>query len=103
MCFSQSELGERVGSGVKGRLTGIEDVSMLRLWVPEALQPIVGDLEHKASVHHTVGGLEIPMGADGPVVQKQHALGGYRDGGLGVLQRRSHLAVLCTQGSLDEP
>lgn len=38
--------------GVKGQsyvgLTGIEGVSLLWLRIPEALQPVVSDLEHKA-------------------------------------------------------
>lgn len=46
-----------VGIGDSGgsELTGVEGVSLVRLWVPEALEPIVSDLEHKPTVYHTVG------------------------------------------------
>lgn len=40
----------------------------------EAGQTIVGDLQNKAVVHHTVGGLKFTMGEDNTVVEEQHAL-----------------------------
>lgn len=43
------------GQGWGQWLTGIEGVSLLWLGVPEALQSVIGDLEHKASIYHAVG------------------------------------------------
>lgn len=36
-------------------LTGVEGVALLWLWVPEALQPIVRDLEYKSPIYYAVG------------------------------------------------
>lgn len=47
-----------LGAGVRvqeSRLTGIKGVSLFWVQVSEALQPIVGDLEHKAPIYHAVG------------------------------------------------
>ena len=40
----------------------------------ELMQPEVGDLEDPATVHHTVGRLELAVGLDLAVVQVDHAL-----------------------------
>lgn len=41
---------------------------------PEAGQAVVGDLQDEAVVHHTVGGLELPVRHDDAVVEEQHPL-----------------------------
>lgn len=41
---------------------------------PKAGQAVVGDLEDEAVVHHTVGGLELPVRHDDAVVEEQHPL-----------------------------
>ena len=40
----------------------------------EAGQPVVSNLQNKATVHHTVGGLQVTMGDDDAVVKEGHPL-----------------------------
>lgn len=41
---------------------------------PQTLQPVVCDLQHKPTVHHTVGGLQVAVGDDDAVVEEGHSL-----------------------------
>lgn len=56
--------------------TGVVSVRVLgAAAAPQTLQPVVGDLQDEAAVHHAVGRLQVAMGDDDAVVEKLHPLG----------------------------
>lgn len=69
-----------MGAEPEEQLTGVVGVGVSAgfSFTAEAGQAVVGDLQDKAVVHHTVGRLEFPVRHDDTVVEKQHPL---EDGG----------------------
>lgn len=56
-------------------LTGKKSVRILQVHhAAEAGQSVVGDLQNETAVHHTVAGLEVPVGHNDAVVHEEHSL-----------------------------